>query len=367
MINKIIDNVFINKKNKKVYYSYKAISLNNIFFLYFIKVIYICFFISIIIPNIKNICSKSVQIFYNEINTNKSNINFSDEFFQIKSVINQIRTRNLTYIKTIGGGKAKIGNALIMLNNLINICEKIGCKNIITPGGLECLIKKPIYYKLYNITILPNLYKKIIKIDINLSVSDIYYFRYKKQPHKMRLRIIKDEIFDNIPKYNANKNDLFIHIRSGDIFINDFNKYYSQPPLCFYKKIINNFKFDNIYILSNGHENPVVDSLIKTYPKIKFINGPIEKDIAKIINAYNFVMSQSTFAKNLIIFNNNLKNLFVYELLSYTIYIKRNFTIFRMKPSIKYIQIMKLKWKRTKEQLNLMINENCYNSCLIPF
>ena len=34
----------------------------------------------------------------------------------------------------------------------------------------------------------------------------------------MRLRIIKDEIFDNIPKYNANKNDLFIHIRSGDIF-----------------------------------------------------------------------------------------------------------------------------------------------------
>ena len=111
----------------------------------------------------------------------------------------------------------------------------------------------------------------------------------------------------------------------------------------------------------------LVDSLIKTHPKIKFINGPIEKDIAKIINAYNFVMSQSTFLKNLIIFNSNLKNLFVYELFSYTNYIKRNYTIFRMKPSMKYIQIMKSKWKGTKEQLNLMINENCYNSCLIPF
>ena len=51
-----------------------------------------------------------------------------------------------------------------MLNNLINICERIGCKNIIAPGGLEFLIKKPILYELYNIIILPNLYKNKINV-----------------------------------------------------------------------------------------------------------------------------------------------------------------------------------------------------------
>ena len=131
--------------------------------------------------------------------------------------------------------------------------------------------------------------------------------------------------------------------------------------------IINNYKFGNIFILSNGHENPVVDSLLKAYPKIKFITGPIERDIARIINAYNLVLSQSTFIKNLILFNNNLKNLFVYELLNFINYIQKNITIYRMKPSLKYIHVMKFKWKGTKEQLDLMLNENCYNSCLTPF
>ena len=34
-----------------------------------------------------------------------------------------------------------------------------------------------------------------------------------------------------------------------------------------------------------------------------------------------------------------------------------NFTIHKMKASFKYLQIMKNKWKNSKEQLNLMINE----------
>ena len=351
-----------NKKNKKAYYPYKTKTLKSIFIVHLIIVIHIYYLISNIKHNFKNICSNNNQSFYNNIIDKKSNINLSDEFFQIKRVITQVKSRNITYIKTIGGGKAKIGNALIMLNNLINICESIGCKNIIAPGGLECLIKKPIFYELYNIIILPNLYKNKINIDINLTTLDIFYFKYRNQPHKIRLGIIRDEIFDNIPKYNANQNDLFIHIRSGDIFINSFNEHYSQPPLCFYKKIINNYKFGNIFILSNGHENPVVDSLLKIYPKIKFISGPIERDIARIINAYNLVLSQSTFIKNLILFNNNLKNLFFYELTSFINYIQKNITIYRMKPSLKYIHVMKFKWKGTKEQLDLMLNENCYNN-----
>lgn len=160
---------------------------------------------------------------------------------------------------------------------------------------------------------------------------------------------------------------MFIHIRSGDIFIDHFSKHYSQPPLCFYQKIINNYKFENIFILSNGQENPVLDSLLKIYPNIKFTKGSIESDVSKILYAYNLVMSESTFIYNLILFNKNLKKLFVYELLRHVNKTKSNLTIYKMYPSTKYVNVMKLKWKKTKEQLDLMINENCYNSNLISF
>ena len=72
----------------------------------------------------------------------KTNLDLYYEFFQIKSVKDQIQKKNLTYIETLSGGFGNVGNALIMLNKWINICEKIRCKNIIVPGGgLENIIK----------------------------------------------------------------------------------------------------------------------------------------------------------------------------------------------------------------------------------
>jgi len=136
---------------------------------------------------------------------------------------------------------------------------------------------------------------------------------------------------------------------------------YSQPPLCFYLKIINDNNYNGIYILSNGHENPVVDELIKLYPHIKYIHGSIEFDISVLVNAYNLVMPISTFTFTLINLNNNLMVLYFYNLLE--IATKNvNYTIYKMNPSDKYKKIMKRKWRKSKEQLELMMNENCTNS-----
>ena len=65
---------------------------------------------------------------------------------------------NLNNIETISGRQWNVGNALIILNNLINICEKIKCINIISPMGLDNIIKKPILYKDFNLNILPHYY-----------------------------------------------------------------------------------------------------------------------------------------------------------------------------------------------------------------
>ena len=195
----------------------------KIFYLPFILLIFILItsdftLIAIIRKNLDIFTKKQKN--YNHIE--KSNINLSDEFFKIKSVKRQIEAKKLSYIKTICGGRGKIGNALIMLNNLINICEKIICKNIIAPEGLHSLIKNPIYDKEYNITIFPSKYRKIIHVDIMLSRKEIFWFHYISKPHLMRLKIIREEVLKNIPKYESNLNDLiiitiYIHIRSGDI------------------------------------------------------------------------------------------------------------------------------------------------------
>ena len=296
-----------------------------------------------------------------------TNIDLNEKFFVVPYVAEQIMKKNLSYIETIYGGKGNVGNALIMLNNLINICENIRCNNIIAPDGLENIIQNKIYDNDYNLTILPNRYKDIIKVDIDLNNDIAFHFNYKKK-HQMRLSIIRDEVFNNVPKYIANPNDLYINIRSGDIFTIAINIHYSQPPLCFYQKILNENKFNNTFILSNGHENPIVDELLKLYSKIKYLHGSIEEDISVIINAFNFVMPSSTFPITLIYLNNNLKNLYIYEIIDYKLK-NVKYIIHKMLPSIRYIKIMKRKWRMSKKQLNLMMNEKCQNDSIItiPF
>ena len=299
--------------------------------------------------------------FIENSNKKNSNIDYTDEFFNLKEVKMQIKAKKISKVETITGGYGHIGNALIMLNNLLNICINIKCKNIISPGGLHTIIKRPILNKEYNITIYPSAFKRKPKIDIILRKPTTFWFGYRKKPHGTRFKFIRDEVIRNVPKYIANENDLYINIRSGDIFKNKINHMYSQPSLCFYQKIINENKFNKIFILSNGFENPVIGKLKKAYPKIKYLHGKVEYDISVIINAYNFAMPISTFPMTLILLNNNLKNLYIYELLKFNTK-NLNYTIHKMIPSNKYIRIMQRKWKKSKKQLRLMINENCIQS-----
>lgn len=320
-----IEDFDVNRKN--ILY---CIQYQYIYKKYFISFLILFLFINDFII-FKKYYERKIELILNAIKyknvnnfTSKKNIDLIDEFLEIKEVKEQIYYNHLTYIETIMGGEGNIGNSLIALNNLINICEYIHCKNIIAPKGLERIIKRKIIYKEYNITIFPNSYKNIINIDIKLNKFTIFFFHYRNKKNNIRLRIIRDEVFNNIPKYIAKPNDLYINIRSGDIFVWAFNPNYSQPPLCFYLKIINENKFNNIFLLSNGHENPIVDELLKKYRKIHYIHGTIEEDISVIVNAFNFVLCVSTFPKTLIYLNNNLKNLYIYNISRYDL---KNFNL----------------------------------------
>ena len=98
---------------------------------------------------------------------------------------------------------------------------------------------------------------------------------------------------------------------------------------------------------------------------------PIE-DMSVLVNAYNLVLPISSFPYAGIRLNDNLKILFIYDIMveselvywyAKDYYFKNmKFTIYKMKPSSKYKKIMKGKWKKSQIQLDLMINEDCINS-----
>jgi hypothetical protein len=211
-----------------------------------------------------------------------------------------------------------------------------------------------------------------MNITLNINAYLLFIYRYKDKKHKLFLDVVKDEILNNLPAYKANPDDLYINIRSGDVFVNIMHGSYSQPPLCFYQKIIQDNKFQNIYLISNGKENPLVDILLNSYPNIQYMHGTPIEDMSVLVNVYNLVLPVSSFPYAAIRFNDNLKNLFIYDIMIETelvnwyaedYYFKNmKYTIYKMKPSSNYEKIMKGKWQKSKIQLDLMINEECINN-----
>ena len=90
--------------------------------------------------------------------------------------------------------------------------------------------------------------------------------------------------------------DLIIHIRSGDIWCSLFhlNKHI-QPPYYFYKKIIDENTYNNIYILSeHTNINPVISKLLENYTNIHFLKNSMDIDFKIMLNAKYFVYANST-------------------------------------------------------------------------
>ena len=270
-----------------------------------------------------------------------------------------------------------LGNAIFVINNLIYFCEILGCKKIYLNKGYW-FVKKSIYDKELNITISP------LITNIWNNQTTVYYtqkirfsniaklFIYNFIP--VRIYILKNELFSNIKLINTKLEDLYINIRSGkDIFKNNGHVHgnYIQPPLCFYKTIISMFNFSNIYIISNGMENPVINHLLKLQNNIKYFHGTVKEDAAIILSAKNLVLPCSSFSVELIKLSDNLKNLFEFNLIPeierklwhfYDRHLKPlKFNRYIMNPTKKYIEVMK-PWKSSKEQLSQMVNEKCYNN-----
>jgi hypothetical protein len=274
--------------------------------------------------------------------------------------------RKITEIKTIFlNFSCNFGNQLILLNKAIFFCEILGCKKIV--------LNKDIYWFIRN-SINDTKNKMIIEIGeekdyMNKNIifdntnNLFWYFKYLKP--KFRPKILHKEILRNLPSIIVKPNDLYIYIRSGDIF--EYFNYYRQPPLCFYQNILKNFKFTNIYIISQNKNNPVIDILIKQFPQIIFKQNSLKVDIAYLIYAYNLVFAFSTFVNWTIKYNDNIQIIWYFKyFFSWIIWsfffeleVNKNATVYKMEDKNYYIKTDSCTTIECVK--NFMLNYSCNN------
>ena len=160
-------------------------------------------------------------------------------------------------------------------------------------------------------------------------------------------------------KIDADDNILHIHIRAGDVFQgNGAHPAYIQPPLRYYKDIIESKKWEKIIVIYQDNGNPCVQALknIK-YKNIIFESNSLEKDLNILLKANHLVLGFGTFGLLLYFLNYNLKHIYipkyVIEELPDGTWGDVTLNIIDLPNYIKCGE-----WKNTIEQKNIMLNYN---------
>jgi len=184
---------------------------------------------------------------------------------------------------------------------------------------------------------------------------------YKKQA----LKLIKQYVLFSPQNKVLSENDLVIHIRSGDIMVNncDWPKEYIPPPYIFYETILKKTweKWSKIYIIAEDNKHPCLRRLIQNYPQIIWKKQSLKKDIEFILSAKSIVIGGGSFVPALMLFSNNIKNVFGTYNTPINILIKThlhlNIHVLNFKKYfMKQLKLENGKWKCTQQQLLNMIH-----------
>ena len=315
-------------------------------------IIFILFSCYLIFFNNKNHLNNNIM------NSFKIDKKFFDKKYkkQLLELISQSLGQKITSVKSIFLNQNYFfGNQIMVLNDVIFLCEILGCRKII--------LDKRYFWYIRN-KIIDRKFKRIIDIGdikdyLNTSTIIDNTFTFFQYYCENRLDVLRKEILNNLPKIIVKPNALYIYIRSsyyGSIYNPDF----FQPPLCYYKTILNNIKFQKVNLIAKDKTNKMVDVLLNNFKYINFKEKSLAEDIAYLINAYNIVGLPSSFLYSIINMNYNLRLYWHYGNHGFNFTPNIGATVFKMVPSYEYSKQLRF-WKYNSSQFKLMINDNCPN------
>lgn len=243
------------------------------------------------------------------------------------------------------------GNNIIqLLNHLNNIKDE---KNVIFEAREHKLFKLKINPLTLNVSKTNGNYTHSKNITCN------NFLLFDKPLLLSELKEIFTEFIESkINIHINNKHDIGIHIRSGDIFntIGKTHPLYLQPPLYYYKKIIDKNINKKIVIVFENKKNPVINKLIEIYKNNKniiFQSSSIENDIKTLSSCKTLVFSNGSFCLLPYIFSNTITKIIIPDFLEnnkWFSFDNNETEIIKLPNYIPYG-----KWKNTLEQQKIMV------------
>jgi len=201
--------------------------------------------------------------------------------------------------------------------------------------------------------------------DVDISNRFFFYEKHNKdfecdeiELNKSRRNICLKYIKPNlkIPEYKKIPDDtLVIHVRGGDIFIDNPASTYVQNPLSYYTKIIEDF--DKVIVIAEDFRNPILN-ILKQNKKVKINMSTVQEDFATLMSATNLATSGvGTFAPAAVLCSTNIKklyctNIFLTEHLNPTMLFDTDVDV-KITKINDYIEIGT--WKNTQHQRTMML------------
>ena len=199
----------------------------------------------------------------------------------------------------------RLGNNIKQLSNIIHIA-------IAYKHNIKFNVRK---LNFFDLTVIERYFNKYNNSEIITDDKSFFYISRLPFPNEIfeqnieeRNNLLKKAFLIN----NINKlpeNDIVIHIRSGDIFTNPHANYV-PPPLSYYTKEIDKYKYEKIHIICEDTINPVVNELLKLYKNAVHERRTLENDIRMILGATNIIFSVGTFIPALMLLSDNNKYLY---------------------------------------------------------
>jgi hypothetical protein len=156
------------------------------------------------------------------------------------------------------------------------------------------------------------------------------------------------------------KDDLVIHIRSGDIFITP-HPGYGQPPLAFYQKVVRSKPWNTVRVVFEDRLNPVITPLLDWLPhhcgQVEVVSGSLNDDLEVLLRARAIVCGRGTFIRGISALSRNLKKVYHWHDESFNAWGNRKLKVFRVVDGTgTYAKaICQGNWQNTAEQQQLMV------------
>jgi len=158
------------------------------------------------------------------------------------------------------------------------------------------------------------------------------------------------------------ENSLVIHVRGGDIFSDRQVPAYGQPPLSFYRAVLNHRAWSEAVIVHQDTRNPVLAPLFSECESLGIpysaVSGTLSSDIDVLLRAQNLVAGRGTFIPAVAGLSKNLKNVYYFEDKFVVTPPRKGFTAWRAidKGGEYRKRILQDNWENSREQKDLMLS-----------